>query len=178
LINNRICLSQIKNIATKATEAQFWFLHFSVSMCNLWQSIKILSAISRILFLLQVRCNKGHHLSCCNITATILLPTLPYVHQGIPQTSRSLPFREQRYMWHYSIQSLPIYTITCTNCEPLPHIFTLTLLAYGGYFLWHFFLLCALLRQACLSADRLSMTHNSWPLTSVLPCAVRTFLPA
>jgi hypothetical protein len=102
--------------------------------------IKILSAISRILFLLQGYCNKGHHLSCCNITVTILLPTLPYVRQSIPQTSRPLPFQEQRYMWHYSIQSLPIPRVTMQDCEPLPHIFTLTLLAYGGYFLWHFFL--------------------------------------
>jgi hypothetical protein len=104
-------------------------------------NIKILSAISRILFSLQGRYNEGHHLSCCNITVTILLPTLLYVHLSIPQTSRPLPFREQRYMWHYSIQSLPIYTITSIDCELLPHIFTLTPTASyrNGYFLWHFF---------------------------------------
>lgn len=66
-------------------------------------------------------------------------------------------------MWHYSIQSLPTGIITNTNCALLPHIFTLTLFAQSGYFLWHFFFL---------------FLQRSRPLTGVLPYAVRTFLSA
>ena len=44
------------------------------------------------------------------------------------QTSRLPAFQHQRYIWHYSMQSLPISTVTCTYCELLPHIFTLTAL--------------------------------------------------
>jgi hypothetical protein len=42
------------------------------------------------------------------------------------------------YTWHYSTQGLPVQYITVTNCELLPHIFTLTpMVNQGGNFLWH-----------------------------------------
>lgn len=44
------------------------------------------------------------------------------------QTSRLPAFQHQRYMWHYSMQSLPIPQVTKQDCELLPHIFTLTAL--------------------------------------------------
>ena len=44
------------------------------------------------------------------------------------QTSRLPAFQHQRYMWHYSMQSLPISQVTKQDCELLPHIFTLTAL--------------------------------------------------
>ena len=64
----------------------------------------------------------GYHLSGCNITVTILLPTL----QRIPQKAEFKQAAFKRWCtWHCSTQGLPIYSITATNRELLPHIFTL-----------------------------------------------------
>ncbi|MFM2362163.1 MAG: hypothetical protein RLZZ316_1065 [Bacteroidota bacterium] len=78
----------------------------------------------------------------------------------LPSSIRRAVFRRW-YTWHFSIQGLPAGIITYACCELLPHIFTLTLLAQGSYFLWHFLLV--------LGTTRL--------FTGVLPCAVQTFLP-
>ena len=50
------------------------------------------------------------------------------------------------YMWHFSMQGLPVNNVTIKNCELLPHIFNLTPTlstsgeGEGSYFLWHFLL--------------------------------------
>ena len=78
-------------------------------------------------------------------------------------------------MWHFSMQGLPVPTITCRDRELLPHVFTFTRRSFsegwphcsfsvGSYFLWHF-----LLSDAYTSDIRL--------LAGALLCAVRTFLP-
>ena len=53
---------------------------------------------------------------------------------------------QRYYMWHFSMQGLPVNNVTIKNCELLPHIFNLTPTlstsgeGEGSYFLWHFLL--------------------------------------
>lgn len=71
---------------------------------------------------------------------------------------------KRRFTWHYSTQGLPGNCITAKTRELLPHVFTLIRQLADGNFLWHYLLIPPEAKQ-----DR--------PLTGVLPCAVRTFLP-
>ena len=67
-------------------------------------------------------------------------------------------------MWHFSMQGLPVKTITCQYRELLPHIFTLT----------------PTLLQGRLFSVALSRPHTavgSRLFTGGSPYAVRTFLP-
>jgi len=60
----------------------------------------------------------GYHLSGCNITVTILLPTLQLGRAAL----------KHWFTWHYSTQGLPENIVTYTFRELLPHIFTLILI--------------------------------------------------
>lgn len=41
------------------------------------------------------------------------------------------------YTWHFSMQGLPVSSVTSENRGLLPHVFILTFIAKGSYFLWH-----------------------------------------
>ena len=43
-----------------------------------------------------------------------------------------------RFIWSFNSQGLPILIVANQYRELLPHIFTLTILANSGFFLWHF----------------------------------------
>lgn len=100
---------------------------------------------------------EGYHLSCCYITATILLPTLQLRRAAL----------KRWYTWHYSTQGLPKNIVTNTSRELLPHVFTLIpIINYrDGNFLRHF-----------LFAEIVFTIQTTRPLTGVLLYAVRTFL--
>lgn len=99
----------------------------------------------------------SYHLSAMMITQHLFLPT----PDGIPFGNLNEQFSITSYTWHFSTKGLPLTPITKRYRELLPHIFTLipTASHKDGYFLWHSFLFCTL-RQACLSADRLSVTKQ------------------
>lgn len=116
-------------------------------------------------FLMQLlQTCKPDFVSRCLIGMVII-----YLAVTLLQRSCCLPFSvfalgraalKRWYTWHCSTQGLPQNTVTCTLREHLPHVFTLTVFAYGGNFLWHYL---PVVKQARL-------------LTGVLLCAVRTFL--
>jgi hypothetical protein len=85
----------------------------------------------------------GHHLSCLNITAEILLPTLQRSRQVAASIERAALRRW--CTWHYSTQGLPVALVTPNNRELLPPVFTLICIeieagpisSADGNFLWH-----------------------------------------
>ena len=80
---------------------------------------------------------------------------------------------QRYYMWHFSMQGLPVNNVAIKNCELLPHIFTLSSLSpplhklesgLGGEVIFCGTFCCIGFRQ------------NTRLFTGALLCAVRTFL--
>ena len=123
------------------------------------------SSVSGILYsavaeLLSFICDTGHPGP---------VATYPF---RFPEDQDGQPFPE--YIWSCSPWGLPSRHVTIPRCELLPHIFTLacrslseskpslSFSGIGGYSLWHL----------------LSLTEmKAFPLGSMAPCAVPTFLP-
>ena len=89
-------------------------------MCFKQQKINY-KPVSRILY----SQGSGYHLSVpelANRNQSAYPPTFPVFNSG-NEASRFIDW----YTWHFSVQGLPSYTVTCIDRKLLPYVFTLTL---------------------------------------------------
>lgn len=103
----------------------------------------------------------GYHLSVQKV-ALMNRSAYPSCHPAVSGIVNEQPtFKKAGFTWHFSIQGLPVFSITNKHRELLPHVFTLMAPMAPQLF-------SVALSSPVLNGVRL--------FTGVLLCAVRTFL--